>query len=509
MRRIVTTILSLFFFMTGAAASEERPEKPPSAGSVHTIADMCTEHGVPEAFCTKCNPALIPVFQAKGDWCAAHGLPESVCPLCNSTGHSSSMAPAADWCGGHGVPESKCTKCNPGLIAKFKAAGDWCEEHGFPESICPICNPAPRPAGVPAPSAIAPGTRIRFRSAEIERAAGIAAVPVREVALDVGVECTARLDFDRNAMADIRAPIPGVVKEVLVDLGDRVEAGAELFVLESFRVGDMQGQLRAARQRAEVAGKNAMRERRLHESQVSSTRDVELASQELEEAEAELGSLESALQIAGASATGHSGRCTLRAPKSGTVVRRPATVGTFASEDVSLATVADTSTIWAFLEIRETDAASVQLGQHVTIEVDGLLGRTFSGEITWIAAEVDPRTRTVTARAEVPNPNGVLRANQFARASISVAAPENQVAVPRESIQRLGEQTVVFLRTGDGLYEPIQVEIGRANGSLVQVIGSIRPGSSVVTDGAFLLKTELSKENIGAGCCEVEPPGGD
>jgi cobalt-zinc-cadmium efflux system membrane fusion protein len=65
---------------------------------------------------------------------------------------------------------------------------------------------------------------------------------------------------------------------------------------------------------------------------------------------------------------------------------------------------------------------------------------------------------------------------------------------------------VVFVRTGDGLYEPRQVEIGRANGSLVQVIGSIRPGSSVVTDGAFLLKTELSKENIGAGCCEVEPP---
>jgi cobalt-zinc-cadmium efflux system membrane fusion protein len=329
------------------------------------------------------------------------------------------------------------------------------------------------------------------------------------VALDIGVECTARLDFDRNAMADIRAPIPGVVKEVLVDLGEQVDAGAELFVLESHRVGDLQGQLRAARRRVEVARKNAARERRLHESQVSSARDVELANQELEEAQAELGSLESGLQIAGASASGHSGRYTLRAPKSGTVVRRPATVGTFASEDISLATVADTSTIWAFLEIRESDASSVQLGQHVTVEVDGLLGRIFSGEITWIAAEVDPRTRTVTARAEVPNPIGLLRAHQFARATIGVAAAENQVAVPREAIQRLGEQTVVFLRTGDGLYEPRQVEIGRTDGNLVQVIGSIRPGSSVVTGGAFLLKTELSKENIGAGCCEVEPPGGD
>ena len=46
-----------------------------------------------------------------------------------------------DWCGEHGVPESQCTRCNPSLIPAFQATGDWCGEHGLPESQCRICNP--------------------------------------------------------------------------------------------------------------------------------------------------------------------------------------------------------------------------------------------------------------------------------------------------------------------------------------------------------------------------------
>ena len=46
-----------------------------------------------------------------------------------------------DWCGEHGVPESQCTRCNPSLVPAFQATGDWCAEHGLPESQCRICNP--------------------------------------------------------------------------------------------------------------------------------------------------------------------------------------------------------------------------------------------------------------------------------------------------------------------------------------------------------------------------------
>ncbi len=473
-------------------------------------ADWCVEHGLPESKCTKCSPDLVAEFQAAGDWCAEHGFPESLCPICNPDLVAEFQA-AGDWCVEHGLPESSCPVCSPDLVAEFQAAGDWCAEHGFPESLCPICNPQAPPGEavveLTSPTIVA-GTRIRFRSPAIERAAGIGIVRARGTALAIGVECTARIVFDRNRLADIRSSVPGVVRDVRVDLGERVGEGTELFVLESAQVGDMQGDLRAARERAEVARANYERQLELREPRIASARQVELAREQLETAAAELRSIEVGLRIAGATESDREGRFRVRSPIAGTVVRRPATIGTFATNEVSLATVVDTSRMWAMLEVREMDAGALRIGQAVTLKIDGLPEDEFTGPVTWIASEVDVRTRTVAARAEMANDLGLLRAEQFARATIRVAEPENAVVVPRRAVQRVGEESVVFVRIGEGLYEPRIVSLGRSDAELVQVLGARREGDAVVTEGAFLLKTELSRDSIGAGCCEVEPPGG-
>jgi cobalt-zinc-cadmium efflux system membrane fusion protein len=90
---------------------------------------------------------------------------------------------------------------------------------------------------------------------------------------------------------------------------------------------------------------------------------------------------------------------------------------------------------------------------------------------------------------------------------VHVADSHESVVVPRGAIQHVGEDTVVFVRTGEGVYEPRIVTVGHADAGLVQVRGGLRVGEPVVIEGAFLLKTELSRESIGAGCCEVGPPG--
>lgn len=477
-------------------------EKPASTRSAKTTSSEC-EHGLTPEVCPKCTPALAAVYRAKGDWCAEHGFPESFCPICNPGAKPSIDSNRGDWCPEHGLPESKCTKCNPDLIVAFKAAGDWCASHGFPESACPICNRAP---GAAVPSAIEPGTTIRFRSGAIESATGLRTEPARDAAIGVGVESTAQLAFDRNRVADIRAPFAGVVRDVLVDLGEPVKAGAPMFRLESAKIGALQGQVRSARQRVEVAKADFERLEALRRSDIASARQHDLARQELEAAEAELRALGSGLRIAGASNKGGQGRFVVRSPRDGVVVRRPATVGTFATEEISLATVADTAELWALLQVRELDASDVRDGQQVELEVDGLPDRTFSGTVTWVSPEVDPHTRTVAVRAQVTNTDGQLRANQFARATVRVASERSAVTVPRGAVQRLNEEQVVFVHTGDQTYEPRVVTRGRSTKDRVQVIGDVRAGERVVTDGAYLLKTELSKDQIGAGCCEVEGP---
>ncbi|MDH5492609.1 MAG: efflux RND transporter periplasmic adaptor subunit [Myxococcales bacterium] len=411
-----------------------------------------------------------------------------------------------DWCGEHQVPESRCTRCNPSLIAGFEASGDWCEEHGMPESVCPICNPQQPPPG--AEQAAIEARVVRLRSPDIERAAGIQTALAERGRASAAVECTARIAFDADQVADIRAIVPGIVRRIRAELGAQVDRGEPLFELESTRVGEVQGALQTARERVRTARANLSRQRELRASEIASARQVEVAEQELASAQAEARTAQATLRMAGASPSAPSGRYTLSAPIAGTVVRRPAVLGLLATESQSLATLADTSQMWAICDVPEAHASRVELGQRVVVSIEGAEDDPVAGELTWIAAEVDPRTRTVAARAEVPNDGGRLRANQFARARIETGASRAAISIPRSAVQRVGEREVVFVRTAQGVYEP-RVVRRFGDGPSVQVEGRVHVGDAVVTTGAVLLRTEIMPGSIGAGCCEVEAPGGD
>ena len=488
-------------------ASNQQHQHAPSSVPPGPHEDWCEEHKVTEALCTHCNPALIPVFKARGDWCEGHGFPESICPVCNpQTAPGGGSQAVADWCLEHGLPESKCTKCSPDLVGQFQATGDWCAEHGFPESVCPVCNPQQPPAG--AEQAAIEARIVRLSSLDIEEAAGIGTALASRVQATAPVECTARIAFDNDRVADIRAIVPGIVRHIRVKLGARVDRGAPLFELESTRVGEIQGALQTARERVRTAEANLARQRELRGSDIASARQVELAAQELATAQSETRAAEATLRMTGAAQAAPSGGYTLTAPIAGTVVRRPAVVGILATESTSLATIVDTSVMWALCDVPEADASRIAIGQKAYVTVDGNGDAGIEGEIKWIAAEVNPRTRTVTARAELPNSSGQLRANQFARARIATSAPRTAVSVPRAAVQRVGERDVVFIRTAQGVYQP-RVVRRYGSGDIVQVEGSVRAGDAVVTTGAILLRTEIMPGSIGAGCCEVEPLGGN
>lgn len=407
-----------------------------------------------------------------------------------------------DWCQEHGLPESKCTICNPELKAGFQESGDWCGGHGLPESVCPKCNPMTPPPNAAAPSQVLPGTTIRFAAPRLEVDVGIEVQPASSTDLGVALETTAQIDFNRNRMADVRTAVAGVIRDVAVELGQTVDEGDTLFELESAEVSTQQAQRGAAAERVSAARSQRDRQQELRSGEIASRRQVEIANQELQDAQSALRALDQSLRIAGAKGGRRGGRFVVAAPIAGTVIRRGGALGSYATEADALITIADTSTMWALLDIPEWDAGSVRVGQTVRVTVDGAVGQSFDGELTWIAAEVDPRTRAVAARVELKNPEGVLRAGQFARASVNIATNDRAVSVPVSALQRLGDESVVFIRTDAGVYEARVVEPGRSDGRVVQVRGALREGELVVTTGAFLLRTELSPDAIGAGCAD-------
>jgi cobalt-zinc-cadmium efflux system membrane fusion protein len=192
----------------------------------------------------------------------------------------------------------------------------------------------------------------------------------------------------------------------------------------------------------------------------------------------------------------------LTAPFAGTIVARDAVPGKTAMPEQVLIEVADLSTMWAQLDVSEADASQVRPGQPVSITLEGMRGETRPGTIARVGARVDPQSRTVPARVELPNPDRSLKAGVFLRATIEVAAEHEALLVPRPALQRAESRTLVFVKKEDGLYEPVAVELGASDGDMVEVTNGLSPGAEVVTTAAFLLKTEILKESIGAGCCE-------
>ena len=107
--------------------------------------------------------------------------------------------------------------------------------------------------------------------------------------------------------------------------------------------------------------------------------------------------------------------------------------------------------------------------------------------------------------AEVVDPDHNLQAGEFGRVAIVDRNPGLVTLVPKDAVQWEGCCNVVFVKEADDRFRPRKVEVRDGEGPYYQVTGGLEPGEEVVVNGAFLLKTELKKTSIGAGCCEAQP----
>ena len=126
------------------------------------------------------------------------------------------------------------------------------------------------------------------------------------------------------------------------------------------------------------------------------------------------------------------------------------------------------------------------------------------GKVTWIGSEVNQTTRTTRVGAELANPDGRLRSNQFGRAEIQVGADHKATLVPKSAVQRKDGAELVFLPQEEpGTYRAQRVTTKPTElNDVLEVTWGLKSGQQVVIKGAFLQKTEIMKGAIGAGCCE-------
>lgn len=176
----------------------------------------------------------------------------------------------------------------------------------------------------------------------------------------------------------------------------------------------------------------------------------------------------------------------LTAPIDGVVVERNATIGATVGTDASVFKIIDISRVWVDANVFEKDLPRVRVGQGVKLTVTAFPGATFSGKIIFINSVVDPDSRTVKVRTEVPNRDGRLKPDMFANVEIITDVSSTAVSVPQSAVLDEGGKSIVFVAEGKD-YEQRQVQLGIRNGDRVEIIDGLKAGDQVVVKGNYLL----------------------
>jgi cobalt-zinc-cadmium efflux system membrane fusion protein len=256
--------------------------------------------------------------------------------------------------------------------------------------------------------------------------------------LDEVLTVTASVNPNHNRIARVAPRVEGQLTVVAANLGDQVEAGQELAIINSIPMGEALAEYRRAESEFRLAATGYERTDGLYGRQVVARRFWQDAKATLERASAGLRLASDRLRTLGGLPDSGKPEVTISAPFAGAIIEKAAVVGELARPEKPLFTVADLSTVWIEADILEADIDKLVVGSAATVRAPAYPGRTFPGVVTHLSSILDRQTRTVKARIETPNPERKLYLNMFVTATIELPpaeaspAPEAALAPARE-----------------------------------------------------------------------------
>ncbi|AOF98762.1 efflux transporter, RND family, MFP subunit (plasmid) [Blastomonas sp. RAC04] len=303
------------------------------------------------------------------------------------------------------------------------------------------------------------------------------------------VEVSATIEGDAQAVQVASAAIGGRLVSLTKNLGQSVSRGDVLAVIESREAAMLAGNIEAARARLALAQSSLRREERLFAEQVSPEQDLIAARTAATEATIALRQAQAQLSATGGGG-GALNRITVRAPISGQVIGRSATLGQTVAADTELFRVANLGTVAITLSLLPADAGRVRLGAQVEVTAPG---RRQEGRVTFVSPVLDETTRLVPVIAALDNRGGNWRVGETVNASVIMPATgDRTVAVPSTAVQMIEDKPHVFVRMAAG-FRAVPVTLGRRNGGQVIVTAGLTGSERIASTNSFILKAELGK----------------
>ena len=459
-----------------------------------------------------------------------------------------------EWCKSHSVPETECINCNPELL-EAPPKLEFCNEHGVHGCLLHHPNLAQtkkpievretdfqrvahalsiRPRRENLSLSQLPGTRIQFASIKAIERAGIDVEPVEKRHLTETISAAGEIRYDATRTAQVSPSVDGIVRLVTVNVGDWVQKGQVMAYVDSEKVGRLKSELLAALSNehlkqttvsriAPLARTNTVPGKRLVETEAElqqASVAVDLASRALENLglSFDMGQLRQLSLPQATTAVRQLGQSKLAgishgdnwiavlAPLEGRIVYRKTVVGEVVDRGSEMFRISDTRNVWLDLRLPAEEAPLAKLGQEIRFRPDGQTTEHI-GKVIWISSDVDPQTRTVRVRAALANKQGNLRNEAFGVGEIVLRDEPNAMVVPDSSIQWDGQNTLLFVRDAKffdkerpKFFTARSVRTGVSQNGFTEIIVGVFPGEVVASEGCDLLRSQLLRGNLGAGC---------
>ncbi|MCB1163053.1 MAG: efflux RND transporter periplasmic adaptor subunit [Candidatus Latescibacteria bacterium] len=346
----------------------------------------------------------------------------------------------------------------------------------------------------------------------------IATATVDTRAVAEAVDLPGEIRFDEHRIAHLTPLVAGVVSAVQVDLGQPVKAGEPLLVLQSAALAEAQAAYLDALAAEPLAARAHERLSALRDAAVASEREALEAAQQLEAARIRreacrqrllalgvaAGEIEALIQGDAARADG---RLLLRAPFAGEVLGLHAVRGEPVEPGADLLLLGDTETLWVWVDVYEGQLARLEALRRagplpVEVIVAAYPDRVFPGTLDLLGRSMDEATRTVKSRVLLPNPDGLLRPGMFARVRVELPGDERALAVPADALLADAGREFVFVHHEGEYFVRRPVTSGRRLGGHVEIVEGLAAGQTVAGQGAFLLKSDVLRSKMGAGCAD-------
>lgn len=353
---------------------------------------------------------------------------------------------------------------------------------------CPVCGMAlvkKSRSAAPDPGGSAPLGPVTLSPSQ-QVLANVSTVPAREARLQRAITAVGRVDYAEPSLTHIALRFPGRIEKLHVTFtGQHVSQGSPVADVYSPEAITAQKEYLLALESVERT-KDAYEDIAAGAATLMAQSAQKLSRWGL--TEAQVSALASSREVGET--------LTIYSPVSGTVTKKYAETQQYLAAGANLFDVADLSTVWAIAEVYEADLPFIRTGSRVEARADAFPEERFAGTLSFVDPVVDPGTRTTRARVALGNRSGRLKIGMYMQVRFLVDIPMS-IVVPAAAILSTGDRSVVWIRSGEGTYEPRTVSVGARSGDLVQILSGIHAGEQVVASGGYLLDSESQLQSAG------------